>query len=162
MHEKNVFDDLFEGTEDFLEVLNIASNRLSVEDIKSFHEYKNKRLETVPLDLLQIEEISEPTPSFSLDDDSKDTSEDESHMKSIQDSENSKHESQDSDHSENESENKDESPDKIIKYVTKGIDRHAEKRADEAGLEKTSYKYLQEVQSTPKKTIISHVVHLSK
>ena len=68
----------FEGTKKFSELLNMSSNRLSVADIKSFLEYIDKRLETVPLDLLQIEEISEPTPSFILDDDLKDMSKDES------------------------------------------------------------------------------------
>ena len=109
MHEKDDFDDLFEGTEKFSKVLNMASNRISVAYIKSFHEYINKRLETVPLDLLQIKEISEPTPSISLDDDAKDMFEDESQEKSIKDLEHSQHKSQDLDHSKNESKNKDES-----------------------------------------------------
>ena len=49
MHEKDEFDDFFEGTEKFSEVLNMAYNRLNVADIKSFYEYRNKRLENNPI-----------------------------------------------------------------------------------------------------------------
>ena len=94
------------------------------------------------MDLLQIEEICELTPNFSLDDDSKYMFEDESQEKSVLDPDHSKNESQDSDHSKNESENKDESPNKIIEDVIKGIDIHAEIRIDEVGLEKDSSKEL--------------------
>ena len=140
MHEKDVFDDLFEGTEKFTDVLNMASNKLSVADIKYFHEYINKRLETVPLDLLLIEDVREPNPSISLDDEEKDMSEDESQEKSIQDSNHSQHKSQSSNHYDNEYESKNESPDKIIEDVIKGIDIHTEEGTGKVELLKASSK----------------------
>lgn len=87
------FDDLFEQAERFSQVLHLASLKLDPEDLREFHIYRNKRLEQVPLDLLQIEEVSEPTPSVCLEESSKHNSNEESQEKSAQGSEDSEHES---------------------------------------------------------------------
>jgi len=56
--------------------------------------YRNKRLLKVPLDLLQIEPIREPTPSISLEGSSKENSEEETQEKSTHESEHSEQKSQ--------------------------------------------------------------------
>ena len=71
----------------------MASLLLSTEDINSFHVYRNKRLSKIPLDLLHIEPIREPTPSVSLEGSSKENSEEETQEKSTHESEHSERQS---------------------------------------------------------------------
>lgn len=70
-HEEDAFDDLFLQAETLSQVLHMESLLLTLEDVKDFHVYRKKRLLKVPLDLLQIEPIREPTPSVSLEGSSK-------------------------------------------------------------------------------------------
>ena len=78
IHEKDKFDDLFEKAETFSHVLHSTPIKLTRVDLNRFHIYKNKILTRVPLDLLQIEEIREPTPSMSLEENSDHNSDQES------------------------------------------------------------------------------------
>lgn len=63
-------------------------------NLNCFHIYKNKILTRVLLDLLQIEETREPTPSIILEVNYDHNSDQESIDKSIQGSELSQHQSQ--------------------------------------------------------------------
>lgn len=81
-YEEDVFDDLFLQVETFSQVLHLASLLLTPEDINAFYVYKNKRLTKVPLDLLHIEPIREPTPNISLEGSSKENSQEETQEKS--------------------------------------------------------------------------------
>jgi len=58
-------------------VFHLASTLLTPDDLIYFHVYREKRLLKVPLNLLQIEPIREPTPSVILDEISKEHSEEE-------------------------------------------------------------------------------------
>ena len=69
----------------------MASLIFAPDDVEAFHVYKNMRLNKVQLDLLQIEQISEPTPSVSLEDSSKENSEENSEVET---QERSTHESE--------------------------------------------------------------------
>jgi len=68
------------------------------EDLEAFHEYRERRLLKVPLDQLLIEPIKEPTPSVSLEGDSKEKSKtnsgEESQEKSTRESQQSEQQSQ--------------------------------------------------------------------
>ena len=70
-HKEDTFDDLFLQKEIFLEVTHMALLIFTLDDVKSFHVYIKRILLKVPLDLLQIEPIREPTPSISLEGNSK-------------------------------------------------------------------------------------------
>jgi len=61
-HEEDAFDDLFLQKETFLQVTHMASLVFTPYDVKYFHVYRKRRLLKVPLDLLQIEPLREPTP----------------------------------------------------------------------------------------------------
>ena len=76
-HEEDAFDDLFLQKETFSEVMHMASLIFTPDDVKNFHVYRKRRLLKVPLDLFQIEPIREPTPDVSLEDSSKENSEEE-------------------------------------------------------------------------------------
>lgn len=76
-HEEDPFDDLFQGSKSFAQVLYLASLQLSPDDINAFHVYRNKILLNVTLDLLQIEPIREITPSVSLEGSSKENFDEE-------------------------------------------------------------------------------------
>lgn len=88
-HEEDAFDDLFIKAETFSQVQHMASLVLTPDDINDFHVYKEKGLLKVPLDLLQIEPIREPTPSISLEGSSKENSKEETQGRSMHESEHS-------------------------------------------------------------------------
>lgn len=73
-HEGDTFDDLFLQEEIYSQVFHFASVLLAPDDLRDFHVYRVKILLNVPLDILQIEPIREPTPSESLEDNSKENS----------------------------------------------------------------------------------------
>jgi len=52
------------------------------EDLETFYKYREERLTKVPLDQLLIESIMEPTPSVSLEEDSKGNSKIDSRVES--------------------------------------------------------------------------------
>lgn len=93
-HEEDAFDDIFLQVETFSQVLNMTSLLLTLEDINDSHVYKKKRLFKVPLYLLQIEPIREPTLSVSLEGRSKENFEEETQEKSTHESEHSEPQSQ--------------------------------------------------------------------
>ena len=66
-HEEDAFDDIFLQKETFSEVTHISSLLFAPDDLEAFREYRERILLKVPLDLLQIEPIREPTPSVSLE-----------------------------------------------------------------------------------------------
>ena len=70
-HEEDVFSNLFLQKEKFSDVTHMASLLFAPDDVEAFHVYIKRRLNKVPLDLLHIEPIREPTPSVSLEDNSK-------------------------------------------------------------------------------------------
>jgi len=51
-------------------------------DLEAFYEYRERRLLKVPLDLLQIEPIREPTPCLSLEESSRGNSKEDSKAES--------------------------------------------------------------------------------
>ena len=112
--EINGFDDLFQGMENFSDIIKFASSQLNSDDLEAFQTYRNKILERIPLDLLTIEYVNRPTPNISLDNETKDMYEDESGQ--------SEHQSHNSDHSENESESRNDSTKKIINQVMQEIE----------------------------------------
>ena len=73
-HEEDAFHDIFLQKETFTDVKHMESLIFDLQELESFHEYKERRLLKVPLDQLQIEPIREPTPSISLEENSKDNS----------------------------------------------------------------------------------------
>jgi len=81
-HEEDAFDDLFLQKETFSDVTHMESLLFSPDDVESFHVYIKRRLFKVPLDLLQIEPIRDPTPSVSLEEGSKENSEAETQDRS--------------------------------------------------------------------------------
>ena len=70
-NEEDAFDDIFLQKNTFAEVKHMAQLLFDSEYIEAFYEYKERRLTKVPLDQLLIEPIREPTPSVSLEGDSK-------------------------------------------------------------------------------------------
>jgi len=52
------------------------------EDLEKFYNYKERRLAMVPLDQLLIEPIREPTPSVTIEGDSKENSKSDSGVES--------------------------------------------------------------------------------
>ena len=76
--EKDGFDDLFQGMENFSDIIKYASSQLIQDDFEAFQTYRNMRLEKVHLNLLTIEDDNKHTPRISLDDEVKDMSGDES------------------------------------------------------------------------------------
>ena len=77
----------------FSDVTHMASIIFASYDVEAFHVYIKRRLK-VPLDLLHIEPIREPTPSVSLEDISKCNSEEDTQERSTHESEHSEHQSQ--------------------------------------------------------------------
>lgn len=70
-HEEDAFDDLFLQKETFSEVTHMASLLFAPNGLEAFREYRKRRLSKVPLDLLEVEPIREPTPSVSLEESSR-------------------------------------------------------------------------------------------
>jgi len=81
-HEEDTFDDLFLQKETFSEVTHMASLIFSPDDLEAFREYRERRLLKVPLDLLQVQPIREPTPNVSLEESMRGNSKEYSEAKS--------------------------------------------------------------------------------
>ena len=95
-HEKDPFDDVFLQKNTFREVKHMAQILLDREDLETFYSYREKRLSKVPLDQLLIEPIREPTPSVSIEGDSKEKFKTNSGKASEKSSENEKSRSRES------------------------------------------------------------------
>ncbi len=66
----------------FIEVKHMAQLLFDCEYFENFSEYKEKRLTKVQLDQLLIEPIREPTPSVTIEGDSKENSKSDSGVES--------------------------------------------------------------------------------
>ena len=73
-NEEDVFDDIFLQKNTFAKVKNMAQLLSDQEDLEKFYNYRERRLSMVPLDQLLIEPIREPTPSVTIEGDSKEKS----------------------------------------------------------------------------------------
>lgn len=63
--EDNNFEDLLQLAESFEQALEWARENQKPEDFQSFQEFKNERLEVIPIHLLKLED--KPTPSVTID-----------------------------------------------------------------------------------------------
>jgi len=73
-NEEDAFDDIFFQKNTFMEVKHMEQLLSNREDLENFYNYRERRLSKVPLDQLFIEPIREPTPSVSIEGDSKENS----------------------------------------------------------------------------------------
>ena len=73
-NEEDAFDDIFLQKNTFIEVKHMAQLLFDREDLEIFYSYRERSLPKVPLDQSLIEQIREPTPSVSIEGDSKENS----------------------------------------------------------------------------------------
>ena len=67
--KKDLFDDLFQSKSSLKEILQEAQSRLSLDDLRKFNLYRERRLASIPLEGLRVA-TREPTPSISLSENS--------------------------------------------------------------------------------------------
>ena len=65
-NEVEAFDDIFLQKNTFTEVKHMAQLLFDHEDMENFYNYRESRLEKVPLYQLFIEPIRDPTPSVTI------------------------------------------------------------------------------------------------
>lgn len=73
-NEEDAFDDIFLQKNTFAEVKHMPQLLLDHEDLEKFYSYRERMLTMVPLDQLLIEPIREPTPSMTIEGNSKENS----------------------------------------------------------------------------------------
>ena len=73
-NEEDSFDEIFLQKNTFTEVKHMAQLLFDREDLENVYSYRERRLSKVPLDQLLIEPIREPTPSVTIEGDSKEIS----------------------------------------------------------------------------------------
>jgi len=77
------------------------------EGLQTFDNYRKKRLSKVPLDQILIEQVSDPTPSASIGEDSKEKSKTSSGNESVESSVNQSEKTSENEHSKSEESIKD-------------------------------------------------------